>query len=118
MRVSEFGLISVAEAIGVDPEQIKKGWDGCIQGIQAGIKKIESTKPTADWKDEVKKYGDLCSWFSTIQKGWRNPSSHVPRIYSEGTASAQFSATKTLFDHLAKFGFKQVGTTFPGNDSL
>jgi hypothetical protein len=108
MRVAEFGLVSVARSINVSEERISKGWDGCVQGVQGAIKTIESTKPTTDWQERVKKYSDLCSWFTTIKTGWRNPVSHVPRIYSEGTASGMFSAVKTLFDHLGAQGFKET----------
>jgi hypothetical protein len=108
MRCSEFGLMSVARSANVPEEKIGKGWDGCIQGIDSHVKTIGSTKPTTNWQDEVKKYSDLSSWFTAIQKGWRNPASHAPRIYSEDTASGMFSATRTLFEHLKKCGFKQV----------
>jgi len=106
MRVAEFGLVSVARTIGVANDKLDRGWDGCIQGIESEIKKIESTKP-ADWIEQKKKYSDLCSWFGTIQRGWRNPVSHIPRIYSEDTAKGMFGATVTLFDHLNGYGFAQ-----------
>jgi hypothetical protein len=107
MRVAEHGLVSVAAAANVPEEKISKGWDGCIQGIDSTTKIISSTKP-ADWQDNVKKYSDLSSWFTTIKSGWRNPSSHVPRIYSEQSASGMFSAVCTLFEHLNRYGFKQT----------
>jgi hypothetical protein len=108
MRTAEHGLVSVAAAINVPQEKLSKGWDGCIQGIESAIKTISSTKPTADWQDQVKKYSDLCAWFTTIKTGWRNPVSHVPRIYSEGSAMGMFSATMTLFEHLTAYGFQQT----------
>ncbi|HTB12098.1 MAG TPA: hypothetical protein VK752_11025 [Bryobacteraceae bacterium] len=108
MRVTEHGLISVAASLNVPADKLSKGWDGCIQGIGSAIKLIESTKPTPDWQDEVKKYNDLSSWFTNIKTGWRNPVSHVPRIYSEQTAKGIFSATCTLFEHLNIYGFKQT----------
>jgi hypothetical protein len=108
MRVAEHGLVAVARSLNVPEEKVNKGWDGCIQGIESSIKTISSTKPSLDWQDQVKKYSDLCSWFTTIKTGWRNPVSHVPRTYSEGAAKGMFSATVTLFDHLRRAGFKQV----------
>ena len=108
MRLSEHGLVSVAASVNVPEDKISKGWDGCIQGVESAIKTISSTKPTTDWQDQVKKYSDLCSWFTAIKTGWRNPSSHVPRIYSEQSASGMFSATCTLFEHLTRYGFKQT----------
>jgi hypothetical protein len=107
MRVAEFGLVSVAHSAGVEQDKINKGWDGCIQGIESAIKKIGSTKPTTDWQDQIKKLSNLCSWFTTIQKGWRNPVSHIPRTYSEGQALALIMAVRTLFEYLSQQGFKQ-----------
>jgi hypothetical protein len=108
MRVTEHGLISVAASLNVPEEKLSKGWDGCLQGIGSAIKVIESTKPTTDWQDQTKKYNDLSSWFTNIKTGWRNPASHVPRIYSEATAKGIFSATTTLFEHLNIYGLKQT----------
>jgi hypothetical protein len=108
MRCVEFGLISAAKSANVGDEKINKGWDGCIGGINSYVNVVGSTKTPADWQHTVKIYGDLASWFTTMQKGWRNPVSHVPRIYSEATATGMFSATSTLFSHLKKYGFKQV----------
>ena len=107
MRVAEFGLISVAVAANAPQDKINKGWDGCIQAIEHHVKLIGSTKPMADWQDQIKKYSELCAWFTNIQKGWRNPVSHIPRIYSEGSAKGMFSAVATLFEHLTIHGFCQ-----------
>ena len=108
MRVAEYGLVSVARAANTPEEKIGRGWDGCIQGIESYINTVRSTKPITDWQDQVKRYGDLCSWFKAISSGWRNPVSHVPRVYSESTAVAMFSATSTLFKHLQRAGFGQA----------
>lgn len=108
MRVAEHGLISVSASLNVPEEKLSKGWDGCIQGIESAIKTISSTKPTTHWQDDIKKYTDLCSWFSTIKSGWRNPASHVPRIYTETSAVGMFAATCTLFNHLNRYGFQQT----------
>jgi hypothetical protein len=113
MRVAEYGLVSVARAAQVDEEEISKGWNHCIQGIEGAIKRISSTKPTTDWQHQVKGYSDLCTWFTTMKMGWRNPVSHIPRTYSEETASGMFSAVLTLFQHLRQQGYKQ--TTMPGD---
>jgi hypothetical protein len=108
MRVAEYGLVSVATALGVPDEKTAKGWDGSIRGIESAIKAITSTKPTDDWQDRVKTYSDLCSWFTTIKTGWRNPVSHIPRMYSEETARGMFSAVTILFEHLREQGFRQA----------
>lgn len=107
MRCAEFGLVSVARSALVPEDKINKGWDGCIRGIESHVKVIGSTRPTS-WQDDVKKYSDLSSWFTSIQKGWRNSVSHVPRTYSEDTAGGIFSATRTLFEHLKNYGFGEV----------
>ncbi len=111
MRVAEHGLVSVAADLNVPDEKLSKGWDGCLTGIQSGINLISSTKPTTDWQSDVKKYSDLCTWFISMKSGWRNPVSHVPRIYSEESALGIFAVTTSLFDHLTRYGFKQ--TTMP-----
>lgn len=108
MRCAEFGLVSVARSVNVDEEKLAQGWDKCIAGIGSAIKAIESTKPTPDWKDQTKRLSDLCSWFTTIRTGWRNPVSHIPRVYSENVAIAMFSAIGTIFDQLHSQGYRQV----------
>lgn len=108
MRVAEFALVSVARSADVPEDRINRGWDGCIQGIESAIKRIGSTKPTTDWQERIKKLSDLCSWFTTIQKGWRNPVSHIPRTYSEGNALAMFTATQTLIHDVVRQRLKQV----------
>jgi hypothetical protein len=108
MRCAEIGLISVARAANVPEEKIARGWDGCLQGIDSYVKSLGSTKTHTNWQDEVKKYSDISSWFTSIQKGWRNPVSHAPRIYSEETAVGIFAATLTLFAHLKVYGFQQA----------
>jgi len=109
MRCAEFGLVSVAKTANTPAEKINKGWDGCIGGIDSHINALRSANPKSDgWQDEVKKFSDLSSWFTTISRGWRNPVSHIPRTYSESTASGMFSATRTLFEHLNRYGFGQA----------
>ena len=108
MRTAEFGLIAMAQTAGVSQEKINKGWDWCIQGIESKVKEIGSTKPVADWQSQVKNYSETCAWLTTIQKGWRNPVSHVPRTYSEDTAKSMFGATMTLFSLLSSYGIRQA----------
>ncbi|MFZ1005411.1 MAG: hypothetical protein WAN65_01155 [Candidatus Sulfotelmatobacter sp.] len=114
MRVAESALVSVARGLNVSEHQVARGWDGCIQGIQGAIKVLESqpNKPI-NWKDTANKYNSLCSWFTTVSKGWRNPSSHAPRIYSEATASAMFSAITILSEEMSLMGFKAVPMAMP-----
>jgi|SRR5665213_3826562 len=116
MRVSEYGLISVALALGVDRDTLGQGWDKILTGINGKIKIFSSTKPTPQWKVDEQRFSDLSNWFTTIKVGWRNPVSHVPRVYSESTAFAMFGSTKTLFQHLKRQGFKQA--SMPSNIQL
>lgn len=106
MRVAEFGLVAVADSISLTEEE-KFSWERMLQGVQRRIKTIESTKPTG-WDADRKKYSDLCNWFTTIKTGWRNPASHIPRIYEEPTARAMFSTLRGLFEHLKGYGITQV----------
>jgi hypothetical protein len=107
MRTAEYGLVSVAAALGVSEDK-RTSWAKLIQGIESELKRMVSsaTKPS-DWREQEKKYSDLCSWFTAIQKGWRNPVSHIPRIYSEFTAKGMFSVINTLFVHLSGYGLRQ-----------
>jgi hypothetical protein len=106
MRAAEFGLVSVADSIGVSEERWNS-WESMIRGINSVLKAEESTKPVG-WQERREKYNDLCSWFTAMKNGWRNPVSHVPRTYSESTAKDMFSAVRTLFDHLSKQGIAQA----------
>jgi hypothetical protein len=108
MRVGEFALVSLAQSVNVEQERINRGWDGCIQGIQSAISKLESQKPRPDWRDEVKALGSLNTWFQSMSKGWRNPVSHIPRTYTEDQATAIFMAVKTLFQEVNRRGIGQV----------
>jgi hypothetical protein len=107
MRCAEFGLVSVAKTANVPVDKLAQGWDKCIQGIDAEIKRIESTKPSDDWKAQTKRLSDLSAWFTTIRTGWRNPVSHIPRSYSEQVACSMFHAVGTLFDRLNQHGYRQ-----------
>lgn len=120
MRVTEHGLVSVAVAANV-PADKHRSWDHMITGIHSHIKNLGSQKPATNWKEEEKKFSDLCSWFTTIRNGWRNPASHVPRIFEEPTVRGMFAATRTLFEHLKANGFKspvmpKQPIALPGDD--
>jgi hypothetical protein len=106
MRATEYGLVACIDTLNLPPEK-KVSWDRMIQAIEGEIKKWESTKPTG-WDDRKKAYADFCAWFTTIKNGWRNPVSHIPRIYSETTVASMFGATRTLFEHLIRNDIRQV----------
>lgn len=106
MRVAEYALVSVAASANV-PEEKRTSWDKMIQGIESKSNWLSSNKPP-NWQEDVKKYNELCSWFTFMQKGWRNPVSHVPRFYSENTAKGMFPAVQTIFTHLIAVGIKQA----------
>ncbi len=102
MRCAEYALVSVAAAANV-PEDRRVSWDRMIQGIQTESNRLGSTTP-ANWRETQKKFADFGSWFTFMQKGWRNPASHVPRIYSESTSRGMFGAVHTLFKHMKAQG--------------
>jgi hypothetical protein len=107
MRTAEYGLVAVAAFVGVS-EDNRTSWGKLIQGIESEVKRmVSSAAKPSDWREQEKKYNDLCSWFTAIQKGWRNPVSHIPRIYSESTAKGMFSVINTLFAHLSGYGLRQ-----------
>jgi hypothetical protein len=106
MRVAEYGLVATAASAGV-PEEHRTDWSKMISGIYSKIKLLSSQKPP-NWKEEETKYSELCSWFEVIAKGWRNPVSHVPRVYSETSAKNIFAGIRELFGYLGKQGIKQV----------
>lgn len=102
MRAAEYGLVAVAASIGV-PAEKRTSWEAMIGSIHGEIKaKVSRKEP--NYKQDEKKYDDLCAWFTTIKNGWRNPASHVPISYSLNTAKGMFSATRTLFEHLSIHG--------------
>ncbi len=108
MRAAEYGLVAVAMSVNV-PDGKLTSWDTMIRGIQERMKADESSARKPDnWQDRRKKYAELCSWFSDIKNGWRNPVSHLPRQYSEDDASSMFTATRNMFRHLVGQGFAQV----------
>jgi len=107
MRVAEYGLVAVAAAAGVESHD-HRSWDKMIAGLHHHINLLSSQKLAANWKDEEKKYSDLVAWFTAIRNGWRNPVSHIPRIYTEDIARGMFVATKTLFERLHREGFTQI----------
>ena len=107
MRTAEYGLVAVASSVGVVKDK-QTSWDRLIQGIEAEIKKMVSsdTKPSG-WREQEKEYRELCAWFISVQKGWRNPVSHVPWTYSEAVAKGMFSAIGALFSMLSRYGIQQ-----------
>lgn len=106
MRVAEHGLVAVAEAAGATQED-KRSWDKLVGAINRHVKTIESQKPP-NWLADRNKFSDMVSWFIAIKNGWRNPVSHVPRIYLEDSARGVFISTCTLFGHLKSHGFASV----------
>lgn len=107
MRVAEHGLVAVSRSVGAQDDDLLS-WEKMLGKIHSEMKLLAGTKPVPNWKDEEKKLADLCAWFESIKTGWRNPVSHVPRTYSEGTARSLFHATRTLFEHLTVHGFRQA----------
>lgn len=103
MRVAEHGLVSVALKAGAAQDQLRS-WDHMLIKVNGKAGKIAEEK-AGDWVQERNKWAEIASWFTSIRNGWRNPVSHVPRIYMEGSAKGIFSATCTLFDHLKRHGF-------------
>ncbi len=78
-----------------------------IGGIYSKIKILSSQKPK-NWKQDEQKYSELCNWFEVMAKGWRNPISHVPRVYNETAAKNMFAGVRALFEHLKRQGIKQT----------
>jgi hypothetical protein len=100
MRVAEYGLMSVATSLGEVPKN--PSWDGIIGSVNSATNRISSAqqKPS-NWKSEERFYTETVAWFKDIKNGWRNPVSHMPRIYTEGQAEGIFTAVKNVMGHLA-----------------
>jgi hypothetical protein len=99
MRAVEVGLAAFAKELGAP---LGTGnWQDTLTSINREINKLESTKPTPDWKDRVEKYSAVSSHIRDIKTAVRNPSMHVRGRYDEVRARDIYNATGAFLRHLA-----------------
>jgi hypothetical protein len=108
MRVAELGLVSVAVSLNV-PEGQRMGWDVLLRECYSKMKEIESGKAKPpNWKDRREAYSSLLSLFELVKNGWRNPVSHIPRVYDKPKAKRMFSHIHSLMETLKSAKLSQV----------
>jgi hypothetical protein len=100
MRIAEYGLVSLAERFGVD-EKKRRNWNTALNQIDKCLNpnKPEYCKDLS--KQEEEYFTGAASWLRNVKTAYRNPVSHIPRIYEEKQARDLFQAVSSLMDHLS-----------------
>jgi hypothetical protein len=98
MRVCEYGLVSLAKTIGLEPRSAS--WDTILRKIQRTLELNSSTKPQS-WKAEEAFYSEASALMGNVKNSWRNAVSHVPKIYDEPSARRIFNSVEALMLHLS-----------------
>jgi hypothetical protein len=108
MRIAELGLVSVAVSLNV-PEDQRMGWDVLLRQCYSKMKEFEAAKiKPPNWKDRREVYSALLSLFELVKNGWRNPVSHIPRVYDKSKAKRMFSHIHSLMETLKSANLAQV----------
>jgi hypothetical protein len=98
MRVCEYGLVSLAAAIGVDAATAS--WDGVLRDVRRQISLRESTKPEG-WKEDRQFFAEAAATMTNAKDAWRNSVSHIRRTYDEPRARMMFNSIEALMLHLS-----------------
>jgi hypothetical protein len=100
MKVAEWPLISFASYAKV-PESERRNWNTALNQIHSKITKKEEPFNSFSKTDEEYFIG-LEGFLRSAKTAWRNPSSHIPRIYIESQARSLFEVIRILMDNAAK----------------
>ncbi len=97
MRVCEFGLVSLAVAVGVDPAQ--SNWNKLLKDIDDELKKNSANKPP-QFKEDEEFYSAASALMRNVKNAWRNPAAHIRRRFDEPRARLMFHTVEALMVHL------------------
>lgn len=98
MRVCEYGLVSLARVLGINPGN--SSWESILRKIKHTLDANSSTKPV-HWKADEQFYSEAAAQMNNVRNAWRNPVSHIPRIYGESEARRVFNGVEGLMLHLS-----------------
>jgi hypothetical protein len=100
MKACEWPLVSFAAHAGV-PEKDRCNWNKVLNEVRT---KMANKRPPFDAlsKEEEEYFTGLEGLLRTAKTAWRNPSSHIPRIYIESQARGLFETARFLIDSAAQ----------------
>jgi hypothetical protein len=109
MKLAEFGLISIAEALSVPKDKQSAGWDVLLRECYSSLKNISGSTPKIPhWQQKRQAYSDLLALLELVKDAWRNPVSHVPAIYEASQARRMFAHVHSLMDRLKREGLREI----------
>lgn len=115
MRVAEYGLVSFAGFCKIE-EKHRLNWNKALNDIEKCFR--DKTNPNYKAglnKSEEQYYIESLGWLRDVKTAWRNPVSHIPRVYDEEKARGLFQTVRNLMDHLS-IRFEEVPLP-PENDA-
>lgn len=98
MRVCEYGLVSLAIALGADPGV--SSWEKLLRKIEIKISEYDKNHPLG-WEQDRSFYAEAATLMINVKNSWRNSVSHIRRSYDEPRAQRIFNSTEALMQHLA-----------------
>lgn len=98
MRVSEYGLVSLAVNLGADPGV--SSWEKLLRKIDIKISEFDKTHPEG-WEQDRTFYSEAAALMINVKNSWRNSVSHIRRSYDEQRARRIFNSVEALMQHLA-----------------
>lgn len=105
MRVVDFGLRSVAAALGIDYNA--RAWDGIAKAITGKMEEKYQNK-TVDWRAVEPMYAEILTDIQAISRGHRNPVLHeLEKKYEPKEAHNMLTIVEGFISHLAKNGFTE-----------
>ncbi len=106
MRVAEYGLVAFADFCGV-PDKERANWNKALNQIDKAIQSKAKGTPIPSnlvnmTKEDEQYYTESASWLRNVKTAYRNPVSHIPKVYDEPKTLELFHAIKSLMNHLSK----------------
>ena len=97
MRVMEAALKSLAKLLGIP---YAPSWESYIRQIEDRIGEKHKSK-TRKWKRDEAFFREMLGNLQSIKIGWRNPTMHIVRRYSEDEAEEIFVAVRSFVKRLS-----------------
>jgi hypothetical protein len=97
MRICEYGLVSLAVALGIEPKN--SSWNTLLIAIDKKIKVNSSTRPEG-WKKDEEFFSEASGLMRNVKNSWRNASSHIPKRFDQPRARVIFNSVEALMVHL------------------
>ena len=101
MRVTEFGILRLANRAKVQPNKVKKQtWDTILREINKSIAALPSLGARQRaWRDRC---AEATAHLNNVRIAWRNPVMHAERAFGQNEAKDIFENVKAFTNYLAE----------------